>query len=107
LSNTGPTVDALGMSLSAITPELRERFEVAEKTKGVLITKVEDGSTAAERGLRAGDVIVEVAQEEVTQPAQVVTKVQDAKKANRRSVLIMVERQGEQRFVGLPVDPRG
>jgi hypothetical protein len=43
----------------------------------------------------------------VTQPAQVGTKVQDAKKANRRSVLIMVERQGEQRFVGLPVDPRG
>jgi serine protease Do len=106
---TGPggTVETLGMALTALTPELRERFEVAEKTKGVLITKVDDGSTAAERGLRAGDVIVEVAQEEVTQPAQVVNKVADAKKANRRSVLIMVERQGEQRFVGLPVDPRG
>jgi serine protease Do len=103
----GGTVEALGMSLTALTPELRERFEVAEKTRGVLITKVDEGSTAAERGLRAGDVIVEVAQEEVTQPAQVLSKVQDAKKANRRSVLIMVERQGEQRFVGLPVDPRG
>jgi len=54
-----------------------------------------------------GDVIVEVAQQEVTQPQQVVAKVQEARAAKRRSVLIMVERAGEQRFVGLPVEPRG
>jgi serine protease Do len=101
------TVETLGMALTTLTPELREKFEVAERTKGVLITKVEDGSTAAERGLRAGDVIVEIAQEEVTQPGQVLARVEEAKRAKRRSVLIMVERQGEQRFVGLPVDPRG
>ncbi|MBM3526368.1 MAG: PDZ domain-containing protein, partial [Alphaproteobacteria bacterium] len=100
-------IEALGMTLTALTSELREKFQVPERTKGVLVTKVDDGSTAAERGLRAGDVIVEVAQQEVTQPSQVVDKVQDARKANRRSVLVMVERAGEQRFVGLPVDPRG
>ncbi|MBL8702312.1 MAG: DegQ family serine endoprotease [Alphaproteobacteria bacterium] len=101
------SIEALGMTLTALTPELREKFQVPERTKGVLVTKVDDGSTAAERGLRAGDVIVEVAQQEVTQPSQVVDKVQEARKANRRSVLVMVERAGEQRFVGLPVDPRG
>ncbi|HSE78566.1 MAG TPA: DegQ family serine endoprotease [Alphaproteobacteria bacterium] len=101
-SNTGPTVDALGMSLSAITPELRERFEVAEKTKGVLITKVAEGTPAAERGLRPGDVIVEIDQEEVTSPAQVAQKVKDARAAGKKkSILVMIERQGEQRFVGL------
>ena len=101
---SAPSVDALGMQLSQLTPELREKFEVSEKTKGVLVTKVEDGSTAAERGIRAGDVIVEVAQEEVTAPAQVAKKVTEANTQGRRSVLVMVERQGEQRFVGLPVD---
>ena len=85
----------------------RARSVVPERAKGVLVTKVDEGSTAAERGLRAGDVIVEVAQQEVTQPSQVIEKVQEARKGNRRSVLIMVERAGEQRFVGLPVDPRG
>lgn len=100
-------IEALGMQLTALTAELREKFQVPENSKGVLITRVDDGSTAAERGLRAGDVIVEVAQQEVTQPAQVLDKVQEARKGNRRSVLIMVERAGEQRFVGLPVDPRG
>ena len=98
------TVDTLGMSLTQLTADLRERFEIPEKTKGVLITKVAEGSTASERDLRAGDVIVEVAQEEVTSPSQVVKKVTEAGTAGRKSVLVMVERRGEQRFIGLPVD---
>ncbi|MBI3708792.1 MAG: DegQ family serine endoprotease [Proteobacteria bacterium] len=100
-------VEALGMTLSPLTPELRERFEVPERTRGVIVTKVDDGSNAAERGMRPGDVIVEVAQEEVTTPGQVVAKVKDAKSGGRKSVLVMVERKGEQRFVGLTIDSRG
>ena len=95
------------MSLSVLTPELRQRFEVGERIRGVLITRVQEGSSAAERGLRAGDVIVEVGQEEVTTPQQVAAKIQQARAQNRRSILVMVERQGEQRFVGLQVDPAG
>jgi len=98
------TVSALGMSLAQLTAETRERFDVPERTKGVLITKVNDGTSAAERDLRAGDVIVEVAQEEVSAPDQVVKKINEAKSAGRKSVLVMVERRGEQRFVGLPID---
>jgi len=100
-------IEALGMQLSGLTAELRERYQIPASSKGVVITKVEPGSTAAERGLNVGDVIVEIAQQEVSQPAQVLEKVQEARQANRRSVLIMVERSGEQRFVGLPVEPRG
>ncbi len=97
------TVSALGMSLAQLTTDTRERFDIPEKTKGVLITKVSDGTSAAERDLRAGDVIVEVAQEEVSAPDQVVKKINDARTAGRKSVLVMVERRGEQRFVGLPI----
>ncbi len=66
-----------------------------------------DGSVAQERGIRPGDVIVEVAQTEIAQPAQVQDKVKEQRTAGRKSVLIMVERAGEQRFVGLPVAPPG
>jgi len=113
-SRTGPsgpaapaTLEALGMSLSPLTPELRERFDIAENARGVVVTKVTDNSAASERGVRPGDLIVEVAQEEVTSPAQVETKVADAKRQGRKTVLVMVERQGEQRFVALRVDPKG
>lgn len=102
--SSGPSVETLGMSLAPITQELRERFEINEKTKGVVITKVEDGSPAAERGLRPGEVIVEINQEQVTNPQQVANKVKEAKSQGRRGVLVMVDRQGEQRFVGLSVD---
>ncbi|MBL8838747.1 MAG: DegQ family serine endoprotease [Alphaproteobacteria bacterium] len=102
-----PPLEALGMSLNVLTPELRQRFEIGERIRGVLITRVQEGSSAAERGLRAGDVIVEVGQEEVTTPQQVAAKIQQARAQNRRSILVMIERQGEQRFVGLQVEPAG
>jgi serine protease Do len=99
--------EVLGMTLAPITPELRQRFQLPEKQKGVVVTDVVEGSVAQERGIRPGDVIVEVAQTEIAQPAQVQEKVREQRTAGRRSVLIMVERGGEQRFVGLPVSPPG
>ncbi|MBI1245865.1 MAG: Do family serine endopeptidase [Alphaproteobacteria bacterium] len=99
--------EVLGMTLAPITPDMRQRFQLSEKQKGVVVTDVVDGSVAQERGIRPGDVIVEVAQSEITQPQQVQDKVKEQRTAGRKSVLIMVERAGEQRFVGLPVEPRG
>ena len=87
--------------LAVLTPNL------AVKPATVLITKVTEGSAAAERGLKAGDVIVEVGQEEVSQPNQVANKVREARTAGRRSVLVMVESKGAQRFVGITVPPGG
>jgi serine protease Do len=95
------------MALAPVTQELRERFELGESVKGVVVTKVNENSPAAERGLRPGDVIVEVSQEEVTSPAQVQAKIREAQTGNRKTILVMIERQGEQRFVALRVDPKG
>ncbi|MDG2286108.1 MAG: PDZ domain-containing protein, partial [Alphaproteobacteria bacterium] len=61
-------------------------------------------SPAAEKGLKPGDVIVEVDQTEVTTPAEVaeiVRKVIDG--GRKKSVLFTVNRQGSIRFVGLRV----
>ena len=99
--------EVLGMTLAPVTPELRQRFQLPEKQKGVVVTDIVEGSVAQERGIRPGDVIVEVAQTEIAQPSQVQEKVREQRTAGRRSVLIMVERGGEQRFVGLPVAPPG
>jgi serine protease Do len=100
-------LDVLGMTLAPVSPDLRQRFQLPERQRGVVVTAVVEGSVAQERGIRPGDVIVEVAQTEVAQPAQVQDKVREQRTQGRRSVLIMVERGGEQRFVGLPVEPRG
>jgi serine protease Do len=98
------TVKTLGMSLANLTPELRERFSLNEDTAGVVVLDVASDSAASEKGMRAGDIIVEVAQEEVKNAAQITSKIDEAKKAGRKSVLLLVDRQGDLRFVPLKIE---
>jgi serine protease Do len=100
---TSTDVSALGLKLAPITPDQRDRFQLGRDQKGVLITDVDPGSSAAERGLKAGDVIVEVQQQEVASPADVVDKVDRARKSNRKSVLMLILGQEGPRWVPLSV----
>jgi serine protease Do len=98
------SVKALGLSLANLTPELRERFSLAEDSAGVVVTDVATDSPASEKGMRAGDLIVEVAQEEVKNPGQITAKIDEAKQSGRKSVLLLVDRQGDLRFVALKIE---
>ncbi len=100
---TGKVGD-LGLALGQITPELRQRFELEEKTKGVVITEVDEGGSGAEKGLRPGDVIVEVDQEQVSSPTQVVERVEKAKTDGFRVVTLLVYRQGDFQWVAVRID---
>ncbi len=95
----------LGIKLAELTPELRAKFSIPQEQKGVVIVDVEGGSPAAERGIKPGDLIVEVAQEGVTTPADVSDRVEKARKANRKSVLMLVQSGESPRFIPLPVTP--
>jgi len=96
-------IESLGVALAALTPELRDQYDIGAEVKGVVITSVEDTGNAADKGLRPGDVIVEVNQEEVSSPSQAADKIDQAKKAKRKSVLLLVERAGDLRFVAVPI----
>ena len=100
----GSTITTLGLTLSNITPELKEKFSLADDTKGVVVVDVVKDSPAAEKGLKAGDLIVEAAQEEIKSATQVAGKIDDAKRAGRKSILLLVERQGDLRFIALRLD---
>jgi serine protease Do len=92
----------LGLDLSNLTNELRKRYKIKDTVKGVVITAVEDGSAAADKRLSAGDVIVEVAQEPVTNGADVQKKIDQLKKDGRKSALLLIANaEGEVRFVAL------
>jgi serine protease Do len=98
------TVKVLGLSLADLTPELRERFGLADDAAGVVITDIDAGGPSADKGVHAGDVVVEVAQDNVKTTAQILAKVDEAKKAGRKSVLLLVDRQGDLRFVAVKLD---
>jgi serine protease Do len=98
------TVKTLGLTLSSITPELKEKYSLADDSKGVVVVEVAKDSPAAAKGVRAGDMIMEAAQEEVSNPGEISSRIDEAKKSGRKSILLLVERQGDLRFVALRLD---
>lgn len=99
----GGVVKTLGLTLSGITPDLKEKFSFAEDAKGVVVVDVAKESPAAAK-VRPGDLIVEAAQEEVKTPGEISSKIEEAKKSGRKSILLLVEHQGDLRFIALRLD---
>ena len=94
-------IDAVGLILGPLTKQNREEFGVKSNIEGVLVVDVEDMSEAAEKRLRPGDVIVEINQQPVQSPADAKSIFRKAESANRRSVLLLVNREGDRRFFAL------
>ena len=90
--------------MSAISPRLRDRFDIAEETEGVVITAIDDNGPAADKDLRNGDVVVEVNQQPVSTPEDVADMVREAKDKGRGKVLMLVEREGDLRFIAVDID---
>ena len=94
-------IDELGLTISNLEAEQRTQFSLPETVKGVVITEVAEGSTAADESLKPGDVIVEVGQEAVSSPPEVAAKVSQAQQEGKKSILLLIDRQGDLRFVAL------
>jgi serine protease Do len=98
------TQRALGLDLATLSKDLRTRYKVKDSVKGVIITNVDGTSDAAEKRLSPGEVIVEVAQEAVSNAADVKKRVDQLKRDGKKSVLLLVANaDGELRFVALSV----
>ena len=95
--------DVLGLSLSEITPELTEQYGLNVET-GLVITAIDPTSEAASKGLLEGDVITEAGQQAVTTVADLEGRIQEAKDGGRKSLLMLVRRGGDPRFVALPLE---
>jgi serine protease Do len=102
---TPPADDAaqmFGLSLGAITDEARKSFKIGESVEGVLVTGVEAGSEAEEKSVKVGEVIVQVSQTDVTEPAQVLDRIKELKTEGRRTVMLLVSGADDKlRFVSL------
>ena len=106
-------VEHLGMRLSALTAEARETFKVTEGAEGVLVLEVAAESSAAQKGLQPGDLIVEVQQNTVNTPGDVgqrISKIRENNKTRKtkkvKTVLLLVERGGTKRFVAVSLDSK-
>ena len=71
----------------------------------MLITKVDPSAAAAEKRVSAGDVIIEVQQDNVATPDDLIKRVDALKKEGKKSALFLIaNNQGDVRFVALPLE---
>ncbi len=103
-ANGGAKPTHLGVQLADLTPEIRGRYRLEGETTGVLIVGVEPNGPAAQQGLRAGDLIVQVGARAVERADEVVELVRDAAEAKRGAVLLLVARGDDSRFVAIPLE---
>ena len=97
---------ALGMEFSGLTDDARKTYKIKDAVKGVVVTSVEPGSPAADRGLRPGDVIEEVNHQTVDKPTDLAKAIEAAKKDNAKkpALLLVANGDGMARFVAIPVE---
>jgi len=93
----GTDVPRLGMTVASAG-----KVDGAGK-QGVVVTKVEPKSAAADRGLKKGDVILEVARKSVTNPGDVREAI-EAARTNKKSNVLMRLRSGDaSHYIALPL----
>jgi serine protease Do len=90
--------------MTSRTDAIRTQLRLPNDATGVAVVTVDEATDAYEKGLRTGDLISEVGQTAVSTPEDVAKAVQIAKDAGRKSVLFLVRRDGNPRFVALSLD---
>ncbi|MFT7593564.1 MAG: serine protease Do [Paracoccaceae bacterium] len=96
--------EVLGLTLSLLTDDMRSEMGLPADMQGLLVMAVDESTEAFEKGLRPGDVITEAGQQKVTSLNDLSDRIDEAKEAGRKSLLLLVRRAGEPRFVALSLD---
>lgn len=95
--------EIMGLTVSELTDELREQLGLDAEAEGLVVADIDETSGAYEKGLRAGDIIAEAGQSRVSSIEELEARIDAAKEAGRKSVLLLVRRDNDPRFVALPI----
>ncbi|MCH7616210.1 MAG: PDZ domain-containing protein, partial [Nitrospinae bacterium] len=99
-----PKVDKLdnvlaGLTVEALTAELKKQFTLPEETAGVVVKDVQSGSAASEAGLQQGDVIQEINRDVITSLADYQNIASKIEKESL--VVLLLSRRGNNLFVAV------
>jgi serine protease Do len=97
------TATTLGITLAPITDDLRTKFNLSPSQKGVVVTEVQPQSLADQRGLKAGDVVIQVADKPIDSPDDLRQAVAAARQANQHALLVLAQQGDAVRWVGIPL----
>ena len=95
------TGEILGLSLRILDDEVRQGMGLPDDMTGLLVENVDEASEAFEKGVRAGDIIAEAGQLPVDSIDDLQSRIDQAKAADRGSILILIRRGTDPRFIAL------
>ncbi|MEJ5154079.1 Do family serine endopeptidase [Gluconobacter wancherniae] len=96
------TLGDLGLTVSAIDADARTQYALSDDQRGVLVSRVESTSRAAERGIVEGNVITQVGQDQIDTPDAFAKLVQQAQAQKKHEVLLLVQDDDGLRWVPVP-----
>jgi serine protease Do len=97
-------LETLGLTLAPLDDDMRARLGLDPSTEGLMIMKVDQASEAFTKGLVEGDLITEAGQQKVVRLQDLEDMIEQAKAAGRKSILLLVRRGGDPRFVALSIE---
>ena len=100
LAQGGATEDPLGMQGQDITPELAQSLDLGSE-EGVLVSDVTAGQSAAEAGIKRGDVITEIDRKPVKNMSEYKRSLGAIKKG--RTVLFLIKRGGTTIYIAVRI----
>jgi len=92
----------LGITLAALTDDVRDATGIPADVDGVLVTSVEPGSPAAEKGITAGDVLLQINGKTYDRVADAAAAIAESTEESHR-VMLLTRRGDNQRFVSIRV----
>jgi serine protease Do len=96
--------EVLGLTLIPVDEKVAKDLQLSAGATGLAVTHVDPSSEASAKGVMPGDVIVEAGQQAVVKISDLDDQLQAAKDAGRKSILLLVRREGDPRFVALSVE---
>ncbi len=97
-------IENIGLTVAPLTEELVEKFDLDTGATGIVVVDVTDESPAADKGVQPGDIIRRLNQSAITSVEKLVEGIDSAKKEGRKGVLMLIESDGQTRFVQISFD---
>ncbi len=94
----------LGMTLAPLDDSTREALGLNPGEEGLAVLDIDEDTEAFEKGIRAGDLISEAGQQPVASIEDLEASLEVARDGGRKSVLLLVRRDGNPRFVALTLE---
>ena len=91
----------IGMAVSNITSALTQKYNLPQKITGVVVTQVDPNGTAAQFGIREGDVIMKVNRENIRTVKDFEKQISDTKPGE--NILFYVRRGDGNLFLAFPM----